>query len=89
MFQYIGLANGWADGVKSLRVWPEEAAAAYAALGALSPSLQPRGFMFWDIADEGMVPQGTDKEMWMAQGLNEFLHTRDVMGEETVETAAV
>mmetsp|Transcript_6959 Transcript_6959/g.13295 ORF Transcript_6959/g.13295 Transcript_6959/m.13295 type:complete len:177 (+) Transcript_6959:1-531(+) len=83
----IGLANGWADGTKALRVWPEEAAAAYSALGALSPSLQPRGFMFWDIADEGMVPRGASREMWMARGLNQFLHTRtekDVRATEEV-----
>jgi hypothetical protein len=73
-----GLANGWADGTKTLRVWPEEAGAAFAALGALSSSLLPRGFMFWDIADEGMVPPGSEREMWMARGLNSFLHTRSL-----------
>ena len=75
----IGLANGWADGDKSLRVWPEEAGGAYHTLGKLSSStesLLPRGFMFWDIADEGMVPTGAAREMWMASGLNSFLHTR-------------
>jgi chitinase len=70
----IGLANGWADGAKSLLVWPEEVGAAYEHLS--QSNLQPRGFMFWDIADEGRVVTGTDRELWMASGLNEFLHTR-------------
>jgi hypothetical protein len=70
----IGFANGWADGTKSLLVWPEEVGVAYDHLSQLS--LQPRGFMFWDIADEGRVVTGTDRELWMASGLNEFLHTR-------------
>jgi hypothetical protein len=70
----IGLANGWADGTKSLLVWPEEAGVAYQHLEQLN--LQPRGFMFWDIADEGRVVAGTNREMWMASGLNEFLHVR-------------
>jgi hypothetical protein len=26
--------------------------------------------MFWDIADEGRVVTGTDRELWMASGLN-------------------
>lgn len=57
----IGLANGWADGSKSLLVWPDEAEVAYNTLK--NNNLQPRGFMFWDIADEGRVVTGTNKEM--------------------------
>lgn len=93
----IGLANGWADGVKALLLWPEEAGAAYRILqersrgtGENTPVVSdgmpargermsggvPRGFMFWDIADEGAVVAGTDKQMWMAKGLNRFMHTR-------------
>jgi chitinase len=73
----IGLGNGWVDGNKSLLVWPEQAEAAYEALKAKDSA--PRGFMFWDIADEGRVVSGTDREMWMAAGLNKFLHTRDIV----------
>jgi hypothetical protein len=41
--------------------------------------------MFWDIADEGMVPSGSTKEMWMASGLNAFLHTRPQESNDTLE----
>jgi hypothetical protein len=75
----IGLANGWADGTKSLLVWPEEAGVAYEHLKQFN--LQPRGFMFWDIADEGRVVSGTTRELWMASGLNEFLHVRSKLSD--------
>lgn len=71
----IGLANGWADGSKTLLVWPEEAGIAYEYLSQFN--LQPRGFMFWDIADEGRVVTGTNRELWMASGLNAFMHIRE------------
>lgn len=70
----IGLANGWADGSKSLLVWPEQVEIAYEKLK--SKGTAPRGFMFWDIADEGRVVSGTNREMWMASGLNKFMKTR-------------
>lgn len=38
--------------------------------------LKIRGFMFWDIADEGIVPVGKEKELWLASGLNKFMRTR-------------
>lgn len=75
----IGLANGWADGNKFLLLWPEHARRAYENL--LASGLQPRGYMFWDIADEGvnaMDDTGTMRPFWMASGLNEFLHTRPI-----------
>jgi hypothetical protein len=73
----IGLANGWADGSKFLLVWPEELVHGYELLKA--DSINPRGFMFWNIADEGKIvvdKSGTSRPFWMAKGLNSFLHTR-------------
>ncbi len=75
----IGLANGWADGQKFLLVWPDEIVEAYENLKVLG--MNPRGFMFWDIADEGVVAvdkSGTSRQFWMAKGLNSFLHTRPI-----------
>lgn len=73
----IGLANGWADNSKFLLVWPEELIGGYEALKRAG--IQPRGFMFWDIADEGLsavASKGDERPFWMARGLNSFLHTR-------------
>jgi chitinase len=70
----IGLANGWADPSRCLLIWPTEVGAAYNNLKA--KGLQPRGFMFWDIGDEGEVPQGYSQPLYLAAGLNAFLHTR-------------
>ena len=73
----VGLANGWADGNKFLLVWPEELVAGYESLKAAG--IHPRGFMFWNIADEGINAvdkSGVSRPFWMARGLNSFLHTR-------------
>jgi hypothetical protein len=77
----LGLANGWAGtraaGGKSLLVWPDECEAAWETMG---PARRPRGFMFWDIADEGGTPHGAtgtrDKPLFMARELGAFMHTR-------------
>jgi chitinase len=74
----IGLANGWADNSKFLLVWPESLASGYEALR--QQGQQPRGFMFWDIADEGLTAvdsAGVERPFWMARGLNSLMHTRD------------
>ena len=73
----IGLANGWADGQKFLLAWPDEFVDGYNNLKSVG--MHPRGFMFWDIADEGVAAvdkAGTSRPFWMASGLNSFLHTR-------------
>ncbi len=54
----LGLANGWAgaaDG-KFLLLLPSEVREAHRALS--ERGLQPKGYAFWNIADEGLVPHG-------------------------------
>ena len=85
----IGLANGWANNEKFLLLWPEIIANVHEKLKMVHR--EPHGYMFWDIADEGMnasvptIPSTSSiyntndtntKPMWMAKGLNNFLHTR-------------
>jgi chitinase len=71
----VGLANGWAGDGKFLLIYPDEVAMAYSQLASMS--LQPRGFGFWDIADEGKESQQQPGvPVWLASGLNEFMHIR-------------
>lgn len=66
----IGLANGWAappPESKFLLMWPEDCGAAYAALR--EKGTEPRGFMFWNIMDEGAVVPGTDRQLWLTREL--------------------
>lgn len=76
----IGLANGWAGGPaggpapKSILIMPEDAGTAYAALEAVG--MAPRGFVFWDITDEGDVPPGQSQPLYLSAGINAFLKTR-------------
>ena len=74
----VGLANGWAGGFhpKSLLIMPEEVGAAFAALEGGGGVGRPRGCAFWDIADEGAVPQGQSQPLFLAAGLNAVLGTR-------------
>jgi chitinase len=73
----VGLANGWAGDGKFLLIYPDEVAMAYSQLASMS--LQPRGFGFWDIADEGKESQQQPGvPVWLASGLNEFMHIRPV-----------
>ena len=71
----LGVANGWTRAgkdSKALFVPPDELGAAWKAM-----VLRPRGFMFWDAADEGHGARpGIDPPVYMARGLNAFLHTR-------------
>eukprot|EP01123_Difflugia_compressa_P014559 TRINITY_DN7694_c0_g1_i1.p1 TRINITY_DN7694_c0_g1~~TRINITY_DN7694_c0_g1_i1.p1 ORF type:complete len:110 (-),score=27.71 TRINITY_DN7694_c0_g1_i1:15-344(-) len=63
----IGLANGWAGPTiedKFLLVWPSTDIV-YSQL-----QLKPRGFMFWDLKDEGKVVDG--KPFVMANQLKEM-----------------
>lgn len=61
----IGLANGWADGVKHVYISPEQVAAAYNNSG-----FKPRGFMFSTIDEEGT------KGVFFAKGMNNLLQIR-------------
>lgn len=72
----IGLANGWAGDGKFFLAYPDQLHLAYQALS--DADLQPRGFAFWDILDEGKCsPQKPSEPVWMAAGLNRFLHVRN------------
>jgi len=56
----IGLANGWAgpnDGGKFMLVWPESQIV-YERL-----KVKPRGWMFWNLLDEGKVVEGKEFRM--------------------------
>ena len=65
----VGLANGWAapPPFKFLLLWPEDVGTAYRALREQGD--EPRGFMFWNIADEGEVVPGTERELWLTREL--------------------
>eukprot|EP01006_Ploeotia_vitrea_P048566 TRINITY_DN67251_c10_g3_i1.p1 TRINITY_DN67251_c10_g3~~TRINITY_DN67251_c10_g3_i1.p1 ORF type:complete len:383 (-),score=17.69 TRINITY_DN67251_c10_g3_i1:407-1555(-) len=70
----LGLANGWTGpDRKALLLWPKDLKEAYESL---ADKEKPRGFAFWDIGDEGRVPQGTSQPLWLASSLNKFLHIR-------------
>jgi len=72
----LGLANAWAggDNPKSFLALPDELAKAWAALSA--KNLTMRGGTFWSIPQEGQVPPGGSEPLFLAAGLNSFLHTR-------------
>lgn len=85
----LGFANGWADNSKFALIWPEVIGAAYALLE--QDGIRPRGAMFWDIADEGMdtpdpMIDNISRPLWMARGMNSFLHTRIYANATQVET---
>ncbi|KNC76806.1 hypothetical protein SARC_10713 [Sphaeroforma arctica JP610] len=93
----IGLANGWTTPYtttdhasvdsnegeqetvpKFLLLLPEQLEKAYQAMPV---EIQPRGFMFWNIADEGeVINQATGERLFMAKGLNKFLQVREKEG---------
>ena len=70
----IGLANGWAGG-KFLFVDEKNLVEGYNYLQKENKDI--RGFMFWDIADEGKVPKSNntceDQPFYMAKILNSLL----------------
>jgi len=76
----IGLGNGWCSNQPmsnhggSLLIMPEEAGEAFKALKSVG--LEPRGFGFWSIHEEGFIPAGQTEPLYMAEGLNEFLQVR-------------
>ena len=70
------------------QVMPEQAGEAYALLHSSGTPI--RGFVFWDIGDEGRTPSGQTRPLFMGQALNQFLHTRATRGEgETVGESAL
>ena len=73
----LGLANGWAQlappARKSLLLMPADVSKAYAAMG----KKRVRGFMFWDIMDEGKDVDGVPLDL--ATGLNGFLQVRPAL----------
>lgn len=69
----VGLANGWAGDGKFILIVPSELEKTYNELKRRD--IKIRGFMFWDIADEGRVPNGWNKELWLAKELNKFMNT--------------
>ena len=68
------MANGWANG-KFLFVDEKNIVEGYNYLKKQKKDV--RGFMFWDIADEGKIPQSNSTEVkspfYMAKILNKIL----------------
>ena len=70
----VGLSRGSADGSgKSAFFWPSDVGKAYEAT---AEGERPRGFAFWNIAEEGSGANGTSVPLSFAPSLNAFLHTR-------------
>ena len=76
----IGLANGWANPMpehKFLMIWPGALRQYYENL--LVMNSQPRGFMFWNIADEGKTVNKTQDAaivptaVWMMKELHNIM----------------
>jgi hypothetical protein len=71
----IGLANAWTGPPpdKFLLILPEDCALAYARLATRDS--QPKGFMFWNVADEGNVVPRTDppRTLYLAREIASFL----------------
>lgn len=70
----IGLGNGWADYSRNLLIMPNDLEIAYNNL--LKLKIEPRGFAFWSIENEGEIPVNSTIPLYMATGINNFLHTR-------------
>jgi chitinase len=72
----VGLANGWAGDGKFLLILPQDLTIGYNLL--LESGMEPRGFAFWDIADEGLFPIiQPDQPLYLAYELNKILNIRD------------
>lgn len=80
----IGLANGWAGGAggggpRAVLIMPEEVGVAYnSLLAAGGETATFRGATYWCISEEGDIPPAQSTPLYLAAGLNEFLHTRAV-----------
>ncbi|KAI9141770.1 hypothetical protein BKA69DRAFT_1072603 [Paraphysoderma sedebokerense] len=71
----IGLANGWANNEKFLLIRPEQMEDGATQLKR--DGMMVRGFAFWNIQDEGAVPNGQKEEVWLTKGLNKILKIRN------------
>jgi hypothetical protein len=72
-----GFSRGYGDGqAKSVYVPATDVGLAYQALPVSS---RPRGFMFWNIEDEGVPANGTKVPCYFARSFNQILHTRPKM----------
>jgi hypothetical protein len=73
----IGLANGWAGDGKFLLILPDDIAIAYNFL--LESGIEPRGFAFWNILDEGASPiLQPEQPLFLAHELNKIMKTREL-----------
>jgi hypothetical protein len=71
----IGLANAWAATVNGVvLILPSTLGPAHEALAA--KGMEPRGYAYWTIADEGEQPNSNGVPLYMATGLNDFLCVR-------------
>ena len=71
----IGLANAWAATVNGVvLILPSNLGPAHEALAA--KGMEPRGYAYWTIADEGEQPNSNGVPLYMANGLNDFLCVR-------------
>ena len=71
----IGLANAWAATVNGVvLILPSNLGPVHQALAA--KAMEPRGYAYWTIADEGEQPNSNGVPLYMATGLNDFLCVR-------------
>ncbi len=70
----IGLANGWAGSPQAVLVMPQDVGVAHERLA--KEGRAPRGYVFWNIGSEGVVPANGTQPLYMAAEINTFLHTR-------------
>ena len=70
----IGLANAWANGNRTLLVESKELEKAYLSLKR--EGLEPKGFGFWTIREEGKISKATGEPLFLAKDLNKFLDIR-------------
>jgi hypothetical protein len=68
----VGFSRGDSQG-KSAFIWPEDVGIAYENTLVKN---QPRGFAFWNIAEEGGGANGTNTTLTFAPSFNEFLYIR-------------
>lgn len=77
----VGFGNAWVqaapgtprNATRNTFVSGEEIAVAHKALNDNAP----RGYFFWVIGEEGLIPKGSDKPLFFAKELNDFLHVRN------------
>lgn len=74
----VGFGNGWTGGAgdRNALVLPAQIGDAHERLRRRG--MAPRGYFFWSIPQEGITPPNSTEPLYFAQGLNAFLHVRDV-----------